>query len=806
MKNSRRYRSLFLLIFLIILASVPASAKDQWTEVRSKNFFLIGNASPDDIKKVANRLEQFRESFRLLFTKIDLTSPIPTNVVVFKSDSSYKQFKPKRADGKIDNFVAGYFQPGEDVNYITLSTDGEDQQTFSVIFHEYVHSIVETNFGKSEVPPWINEGLAEYYSTFVIESDQKLKLGLPLTRHLELLQQSKFIPLDQLFNVGSSQLLNTGDHSRSIFYAESWALVHYLLQGNKGANASLLGKFLDQLLRGVKPETAFQQVFGMTYQAMESELRKYVKQSQYTYQTFTLKNKMEFGTEMSVRLLDEASVNGYLGDLLSHTQRDDDAEPFLLNALKLDPTNNMATTTLGIVKMKQRKFDEARKYLEIAASSEQRNYKALYNYAYLLSREGRDDFGYVRSFSPETAAKMRAALEQAIKLNPTFTPSYELFAFLSVVTNDGLAEAAAAMQKAVNLQPGNEGYILRLAEIYMKLDKFAEATAVIERISRTTDDPQLKQRAEQMALYIKQRQEFEAAQKQYQNTGGQPRMIRRTTDKPLTEAELAKVQAETTLRSVNELLRKTVDGEQRVIGRVQKIDCKRGTVSFSIKTPTETFALTSKDFQALELNVFIEQANNVAVGCDADMSRFNAVITYKPQTPPKSVARGELLALEFVQDDFRFLTSEEMKHTPTRIVAVESVDKNGAALDPQPTDADIEKAQRDAMMVAMRSSLPQPAAGEKQEIGYLDRIECTSKGIYFHLRTATTTLRLLNANPSSLRILVATPDLSGMAFGCTLKPVEFPAVFTYADKPDAKAKTAGTITSLSFMPRSFTLN
>src|ERR1041385_5339977 len=216
-----------LFVSILLAYNRPAHAKDEWLQVRSKNFYLIGNASEKDIRKVGTRLEQFRETFRLLFTATRFSSPIPTNVIVFKSDSAFKPFKPLRNDGKADSFIAGYFQPGADVNWIAVSTEGDDKNTFSTIFHEYVHSMVNTNFGKSEVPPWFNEGLAEYYSTFEIDEAQKIKLGLPENNHLYLLQQSKLIPLDQLFKVSNEQLTEQGNHSRSIFYAESWALIHY---------------------------------------------------------------------------------------------------------------------------------------------------------------------------------------------------------------------------------------------------------------------------------------------------------------------------------------------------------------------------------------------------------------------------------------------------------------------------------------------------------------------------------------------------------------------------------------------------
>ena len=44
--------------------------------------------------------------------------------------------------------LAGYFQPGEDVNYITLTTEkASDDQPFRTIFHEYVHLLVANTMG-----------------------------------------------------------------------------------------------------------------------------------------------------------------------------------------------------------------------------------------------------------------------------------------------------------------------------------------------------------------------------------------------------------------------------------------------------------------------------------------------------------------------------------------------------------------------------------------------------------------------------------------------------------------------------------
>ncbi len=789
------------LVFLLLLAAFSVHAKDEWTRVQSKNFLLVGNASEKDIRKVATRLEQFRETFRLLFAHMNLTSPIQTNVVVFKNDAAYKNFKPKRADGSLDTEVSGFFQPGEDVNYITLSTGGEDEQTFATIFHEYVHFIVNTNFGKSEVPPWFNEGLAEYYSTFSIADDGvHVKLGFPRHSHLYLLQENRLMPLAELFKVSNYQLLQSGGHSRSIFYAESWAIVHYLIQTGKTAG---MNKFLDAILKGDPPEKAFQAAFQMTYATMEAALRKYVSQNQYTYDQFTLNSKLTIAADMQSAPLDEADTNAYLGDLLYHSNRADDAEPFLLAALKLRPDSGMANITLGMVKIKQRKFAEARAALEKAIAGDPHNHIAFFRYAYLLSRESQDEFGFVQTFDQPSAVKMRNALKKAIVLNPSFTESYELLAFVDVVNNEQLDEAAQMMQSALKYQPGNQRYSLRLAEIFSRQGKLDESEAVVTKIAETADEPDVRTRAGNLLNYVKQKRAYDQQLAAYQqrNGGGPPSM---ETGRSPSDAELARRQSETNIRSINAALRPPGTGEQRLIGRVQKIDCRSGPVLYTIKAGGEIFTLTSKDFDALVLNAFDGVAADIQVGCSTDLASFDAVITFRPAATPRGKLRGDLVAVEFVPSNFRLMNPEEMRGETVMIYQMPDGKTPPGGHPPAPADAE---ARRRAMMLqAIKDTIRKPAQGQKRDIGFLDRIECTAKGSYLYLRTSTQTLRLLNTSPEALKVIYYTPDLNGLELGCTSKPIDYPAVFVYSDAPDAKAGTAGEILSLEFVPKSFVLD
>jgi len=470
----------------------------------------------------------------------------------------------------------------------------------------------------------------------------------------------------------------------------------------------------------------------------------------------------------------------------------------------------MANTTYGMVKIRQKKYDEAKVYLEKAVADDQKNHLAFYRYAYLLSREDRDEFGYVSKFPADKSAKMREMLKKAIAINPGFTESYELLAFVSLVNHEQLDEAVAYLQKALKYQPGNQRYAMRIAEISMRQEKFADALAIADKIAKTADEPAVKSQAENLAGQIRQRQEMIARQetlrKQYEagnaevvKNGGQPILNRRRSseslEKPLSPEELSKIEEEAKMRSVNQAIRKAEANEKQVVGRIQKIECKGKTIIYTIKTDGEIFTLASKDFESLALVAFVADAEDTPIGCGANVSAFNSVLTYKPAADAKSASRGELTAVDFVPKNFRFVDAS----APQNETAIVYTDEPPAPI----KNDNLEARRRDLMMQAVKDALRQPLAGEKRELGFIEKAECNSKGMFFYLKTPTQTLKL-NA-PQSLQIRAFTPEIEQMQFGCNLKQVDIPVVFTYKEGLDLKGNSNGDIIALEFVPKSFVL-
>jgi tetratricopeptide (TPR) repeat protein len=633
--------ALFLCVFA--LPAQTARAKDVWTSVRTKNFFLIGNASEKEIRQAATRLEQFRYVFSQLLPKANLASPVTTTVVVFKSDSAYTPFKPVY-NGKTSKWVAGYFQPGDDVNYITLTSEkyGEDNP-YATIFHEYAHFIVNNNLG--DPPVWFNEGLAEYYSTFdVSDGDKKITLGAPVRNHVYLLRE-RFMPLQDLLHVTHGSPAYNESDKNGVFYAESWALVHYLLQGNKGQRVAQLGRFSSLVAAGKPVEESFQQAFQTDFKTMEKELQNYVKNSTYQVQVFDLAKPLVFDAEMQTAPLSEGEAQAYLGDLLLHTNRLDDADARLRQALSLSPDSAQAHASLGMVRVRQNKFDEAEAELKRAVEGNSQNYLAHYYYADAVFRKTVGEGRIVTSFPADDARSMRAELRRAIELNPAFAESYYELAFVSLVTGEEMDEAARLLAQARKLEPSRHAYALLLAQIHVRRQEFSAARQLLEPVSRSAT-AEARERGEAQSLLAT----IQMIEDQIAKHGKDSVVFGGGNGGEAAGAGGAQ-QTAATVESVKPTIKRRTNGEQ-VRGTLTRIDCPGGSVVvFNVRVGDRVLRLRAESFGRIEFTSYVPSMAGAALGCGVRKPENLVYVTFRRATEPKPKFDGELLAVDFVTPD-----------------------------------------------------------------------------------------------------------------------------------------------------------
>src|SRR5215218_7238263 len=134
--------ALVLAVFFTF-STITAQTRPGWRSVRTNHLFVISNADAENLRQVAAWLEFFHSAFARLVSRNVIDSSVPTTVVIFRDDASFLPFKPFY-QGRPAN-LAGFFQPGDDVNYIALSLDPNGRDPYSTAFHEYVHLHIKDN-------------------------------------------------------------------------------------------------------------------------------------------------------------------------------------------------------------------------------------------------------------------------------------------------------------------------------------------------------------------------------------------------------------------------------------------------------------------------------------------------------------------------------------------------------------------------------------------------------------------------------------------------------------------------------------
>jgi hypothetical protein len=266
-----------ILIFLAGLAASPLAAAPSWHELRAPDFTILSQVSEKDSRAWADEFEQF------ILALHDVVPPDPgglppLTVVLFADPRQFSPYIPLAADGRpID--AAGFFSRHPTWAIIGLARHAHNEaETRHIIFHEGVHWCM----GRTSLayPLWFNEGLAEVFSTFRIQ-DGQARWGDPLFGHVALLREQEPLPVEKLLAVTQASPLYYQKHRIGIFYAESWALVHYMLFGRRAGARSDLFYYFQELKTGMAPDKAFEVAFGTDYAGMDETLREYVSGPAY---------------------------------------------------------------------------------------------------------------------------------------------------------------------------------------------------------------------------------------------------------------------------------------------------------------------------------------------------------------------------------------------------------------------------------------------------------------------------------------------------------------------------------------------
>ena len=405
--------------------AIPLPSRDDaWVQVRTANFTLYGDASVSKIQSAGQDLERLRAVLLRMKKSLTANSPVPTSLLVFKNRSALEPYLPREA-GKPKN-IDGYFQTSSDGNFIAF-TAAWNADPRPMVYHEYLHYFLHANFPPQ--PLWYDEGLAEFYSTFR-STENEARTGIVVDDHVRLLLGTKLIPIDQLLAVDRDSPEYNDDSKKGLFYAESWALVHYLMRG-KPERAPQLGRYLLLVQNGRPRDEAFREAFQTDTAALLAELAAYLRSSRFFYNRLTF-SELTVPDEVHVDPMPWEDVVAKLGDFLAHGEDDrlPDAQRFLDATLAAKPDHPGALATLIWIRMREKSYDDVAELVSRARASGSNDFRVYYYGG--LSRM--HQLSKSMQYAGRLDAKSRALLEDA---RSDLRRSVELY--------DGFPEARALL-------------------------------------------------------------------------------------------------------------------------------------------------------------------------------------------------------------------------------------------------------------------------------------------------------------------------------------------------------------------------
>jgi TonB family protein len=502
-RRRRGFSRLSVGFLIIISASRAASAGNQppWNELRSPNFIVVTNASEAQARRTAYQFEMIRAVFRTYFGQKQESVEQPVIIIATKDENTLKGLLPEYWVQKGTAHPSGMYLGGTDANYIALRLDvglnQEAYEPFEPVYHEYVHYLTRQLI--AYVPLWVVEGLAEFYGNTRIRN-KDVYVGAPSTSNLIILHQQQVLPVSTLFEIDATSPYYHEQDKTSIFYAQSWALTHYLVARDWKEHTHRMSEFIHLLATGVGATEAASQTIGNA-KALDEPLRRYIHSFSFTAAKVDPPKIEESG--FRVREITDARALAVEADFMAHRGRYAEARRMLEEALKTDPKLDVAYDGLSFVALQQGDAAEAGKWSSQALVLDPQDYRANYYYAWSLIKAGH--------IEEQSLGKAEASLRAVTTGNPEFVPAYDAMAYVLELEGgkEKLDEAYSMTQQAVSREPGNVYYRVRAAE-------------VLERQQRPQDAVRVATLAMSMAKTAEERQAASAAlagAQQFKETG-----------------------------------------------------------------------------------------------------------------------------------------------------------------------------------------------------------------------------------------------------------------------------------------------
>jgi len=465
---------------LAILATLGCCAAamqnaDRWTTAQDEHFKIYSQTGADTARQALTRFEQLRAFFQqngLLGSSFSDQGRRALEVISFRSEKEYEEYR-------LHPLAVAYYLSDGGRDYIIMGA--LDWKEFGIAAHEYAHYVLHANGVK--LPGWLNEGLAEFFSTLRLNNDA-FELGGDLPARTQTLRRNKWLPLAELFNatMGDPSMPNAKKRS-DIFYAESWALADMLMTSPqyKGHFRELVS----ELNADSDAAQAFSRVYGVSLDDLEKSLEEWVGHTGLT--SVARENPAEqtavhswtlSALEAAILLARASLVSGHL----------DQARMRFEGLSQERPENPDYPAALGEIALRQGNRDEALRQWQRALRAKSTDAALYYRYALLAEEAGLE------------RQQVKASLEQAVRLTPEFDDARYKLALLE--NQFGEYKSTVEQLRAMHIPAGDRRYAywLLMSAALIELDQRDEAKQAAHEALKAAQSEADQMKARHMAI------------------------------------------------------------------------------------------------------------------------------------------------------------------------------------------------------------------------------------------------------------------------------------------------------------------
>ncbi|HVT45971.1 MAG TPA: DUF1570 domain-containing protein [Thermoanaerobaculia bacterium] len=476
-------RRLFGALALLVTLTQPLwsahdprrAVRDRWIEVQADDFRIFSNASEPVTIAIAERLQKMRAAMASI-SDMAVRSPLPTRIYVFRGDADFEPFRLS-AFGESSRKMNGIFVAHPEGNYILVNA-GATRQYERIVHHELIHYFLNNTI--PDAPAWFSEGMAEFYSTFSV-SGKKAYVGAPIEEHVRLLKRERMLPMLDLVTRGVETEEFVSGVKQSVFYAQSWLFVHYLLvDGSSGARQ--LNAFLERMKKGTPPAENFVLSFGRSAEDFERVLRNYLRQ-RVLISLVLPTEELPVAERPTPRTVSVEEMLYQFGDLVLHIAPESPVEArlYLEEALRIEPGHAASIAMLALLDEKENRLTDARRRYEAAVALQPSDPLPWLLFAEHLLRQQKAIPFPVRQTHREVVMSQEL-LERALALDSASARAWCELGKSHLYHAGDLARGIEALERCRSLEPSRDDVLYQLVILHARQGERKKAEELVQLI------------------------------------------------------------------------------------------------------------------------------------------------------------------------------------------------------------------------------------------------------------------------------------------------------------------------------------